>query len=162
MTKKPVSAPLKSTRGGHNKLMEEPKRKPLKPILVDELPWIKRPGSKTWTRRKIFSYLASRFYEQGFTSSEFAGEIVTKLSHAHHQLSMALGAIEADAVSPRLGARDAYTVASSTSNDVLRCMEKLGLYPLPKRDIHHEQVADAPKKARKSGETSDDILNPYG
>ena len=132
-----LAAPFKSNRGGHNKLMGEKKPEPQESVLVDELPWIKRPGGKVWTRRKIFNYLARRFYEQGFTTSVFAGELVTRLSHCHYQMSLAFAAIEADPFTPKVGKRDAHSVASSAGSQMLDCMSKLGLYPLPKRDANY-------------------------
>ena len=119
--------------GGHNKRLAA---RPAAPagtdgLKTEEPPWLRKPGTRWWSRRRIFRYLSDQFAARGMTVAETHADIVSALATHHFFLSQALGAIKRcpPAGEPKVGSRCAHSVAAASHKNIIASMRALRSYP---------------------------------
>ena len=110
--------------GGSNKKLTK-QGNSHEPIAVEELPFLKKPDPKKWTRHKIQSYFSKYFQDQNITTSELNSVVVSRLTFAAYIAQRALQAIDEDPISPLVGKKDAYLALKEQMTIMSVCMVQI-------------------------------------
>ena len=139
-------------KGGHNAKYKTSST-PLNPIVADQgikqFPWLKAPGAKVWTQRRIAQYLIEHYKGMGYVLDVSMSNDMDDLAMAHWMKGRAIKAMEQDPDEPMLVGQNAWQVYKASIATIQKCEARCG-FTMNQRERELSRAKASEKKKQEA------------